>query len=901
MKITRTQLKELIKEEIEFVKIDLSSIPRMTEFPRAPRLKKLHPSPENIEEFEWNYKATVFNIKLALDAARQLIEKIDNYTNEHILKSESIKIEEVRYSSSSSRPGSGVMVELDKSLCPIERGYKTDMFDNPETAGLKSEILITLNRYFSHSGGPHKAAKKVEDNPVSKWAKIEDFNTVFTLMAHYNPMINGLTQRVDNVFLALNNLNHSIIPDNITRYYIEAIIEKVQGTNTTKMRETIIELDKIINVVGMLPSSEFYLRTVVGMLHKIFVTAQQIIDGNKKTMYAFLLYEFGQDRSDFEKIFTVDSIGSSTKKLISQGLESKFNYVLSNAWQLVDETMKTLREKARKQNIIVIDRGASDWHPRIPNKNSWMEYLNTNSIDEKQYGKTIESVAENFTLYTTTEERYLIAIAMKMIMTNHGQYFLGRDDDSPDTPPHPNGIYRWAARGGGSDNGAGDSQTKIIRIDLESDDLVINAFEDAFVKGLDMGSSPHDFEAVFKNTNPIKTFLNDVLQNYIPTYLHIKELSVLAERAALLKQLLQETDVIDGSAISDAFEGDYSGILRNGDTNIALAIKEYYDLLQTSSHTNIQNRYTPPNTGERIALEMLFSENELLQGNIGEQKKIFSLGITRQAIAGTNLSPRTLNVKITKKDKLYPLIEFEPHREKIDILMFPVINGYKFFSTKLDDISEISTGDSPRSTANYSDFDDFVKRGMKFLDFSNISFKSSERTVTPQTVANLTAEMTQSDIDRNEKKLISSAKSHVLGIYLRSFFGTEFKGIDLDELSVHRDDDDNNDVWYDKNSDENYNKLYSRSNREMSQRFKDIMLYTSTIFNNTKITNDVLYLHDIMYTYHILLDVDNDFKQIGDDEYNPTKVLENIEFEVTSFFTAQERDEIDEEIERGGI
>lgn len=887
-------------QESDFIKIDVSSLPRMTEFPRAPRKMTPYPSPKNIEEFEWNYSATVENIKSALDVARQLIEKIDNYTNEHILKSEAFEIEEIKYGHIPAHT-SGVMIELNKSMDPMGRGYKTIMFGDPSTAGLRSEIENSLDRYKNPQSGPAKAAKKVQDNPISKWVKIEDFNTVFTLMSHYNPSINGLTQSVDRAFQTLDNLDFETIPDNITRYYIEAIIEKVQATNSTKIRDTIRELDKIIDLAKSMHSAEFYISTIAKMLHRIFTTALVILNGNKKTMYAFLLYEFGQDRSDFEKIFTVDSIGSSTQKLISQGLKSKFNHTLRHG-AAFDEKMSTLRKQARKQNTIIIDRGASDWHPRVPKKNSWMEYLATNKIDKKQYDETIESVAEKFSSFKTTEERYLIAIAMKMIMTNHGQYFLGRDDDdSPNTSMHPNGIYRYASRAVGADNGLYDSQTNTIRIEIEPDTEVINAFSDAFVRGYDMGTSPYDFGAVFKNTNPIKTFLNDALQNYIPTYLHIKEIGILAERAALLKQLLEDTDAIDGTAISDAFEGDYSGILKNGDTNIALAIKEYYDLLQTSSHKNIQNRYTPPSREEKIALEVLFSENELLQGNIGEQKKIFSLGITREAIAGTNRAPKTLHVKITKKDKLNPGIEFKPHTEKIDMLMFPVINGYKFFSTKLDDASIISTGGRPTSVASYVDFDDFVKRGMKFLDFSNISFKSSERTVTPQSVADITAGMTVLGKERNEKKLISSAKSHVLGIYLRSFFGTEFKGIDLDDLDVHREGGSNDDAWYDKNTEENYNKLYVDSNAEMSQRFKDIMLYNSTIFNKTKITNDVLYLHDIMYTYHVIVDVDNDFEQIGDHEYNPTKVLENIEFEVTSFFTSEVRDEIDEEIERGGI
>jgi hypothetical protein len=881
----------------EAFKVDISGMPGLFDMPLVFSLERFpRAAPKNIDDFIFDYEVTRDNIKIALDNARLLREHINNYTNEHILESKSFSISNVDYGT--------VPVNLNLSNDPHKqptgsRGYKIELFQ--KDVGLVSQLKESLDRYKHVDSGPSFIKKFVDgypspmDDSQSEWNKIGDINTIFTLMAYHNAKISADLKKVDSIFQTIDGLNFNRIPDNITDYYIKAIIEKVQGRNTNRMSNTIRELDKIIDSLDGMRTAEGFLNRVTSLLFNIFDAASNILDGNKKTLYAFLLDEYGASKTMFERLFIDDEIGGGDVTAINERILSDYSSKLGGTSIVAGEEFKDLRKEAKKQNVMIHDRGAYDEH------RTWTDWLNTRKIDKAQYKDTIKSVSENFASFKTKEERYLIAVAMKIIFTSHGENYMGyenRESQSYDeTTLHAleseHGLFSKIVNTPEADNGVGDTATETIRIELTLNESLSTNFKDVYLRGVTQADGSLDVNNMYGSDDPVTGLVNKALKYFIPYYLHLRELNLIGQRVAMVKEMLESADEVDAEAINRSFEGDYSGILRNGDINIGLAVKQYYDLLQEETNPLIQNRFMPPSDIERIAIDTLFSETHLLEGFIGEQKKIFSIGLTRESI-GDDLAPKSIYVTITKKDKFYPNIEFEPYKIEIDILNFPVINGYSFHSTKIGSRTNLDTG-SISADSTFDSFKDFVRNGMHFLNFDEITEGASENTIQPETFDELLSGLSASGQQKKSKKLISAAKSFVLGIYLRALFGTEFKGLDLDDRF--------DDIWYDADAEDKYNKIYadSSSTSEMSQRFKDIMLYTSTIFNKTKITNDVLYLHDIMYTYHLMLDIDVDFPQIGDETYNPSKVLENIEFEIKSYFFSDIQNTIEEDIEEGDI
>ena len=840
----------------------------------------------NYDDLLENYSITTENIKIALDNVKSLRESIDSYSNEEILKTEEFVITEINWSGDATGKTNAIepIIKIDSSEDTLNKGFKTTLFE--DGMGLRSQLSEIVERYYNTDSAPNNINEIVSEYE-NDFTGPQSVTDIFTLLTYHNENINDTLNNVTDAINVIGGLNMELIPENITDFYLDTIVEKVSGTNTGKVSNTISELDKILTAIDNINKKNAgtsFLFRVTSRLHNVLLAASNILSGNKKALYSFLLDEFGDDKDMFEKLFTEDeAISSSVQKDITKKLTSKYENLLKNSSGFNNDSSsdydwESLRDFGTTQNTIILDRGASY------TKKDTTYYLDTDSTDEKQYKDVLTSISELFNKFTTSEERYLIAVIMRTMFTDaYGEKLMSWDQDivNISDSSRPYGIFTRSLEILEADEGLTYAATSVIKIQVISLPDIIDNFDTVFLKGknIPVTEDSNVQEEFFVRKNALDFFANECVKHFIPIQLHIKELNSVATRIEKLKELLQSVDEIDAASLSDTFDKDFSGLLRNGDINLALAVKEYYDILQESNNPLIQNRFSPINDQEKTALESLFSEQNLIQGNIDEQIKIFSLGLTRESI-GEIYAPKKISVVITKIDTLYPEIVFEPHKIDIDILNFPVLNSYNFNTTQTSSVTtlnEIGTAISSAST-KYTSFKDFVQNGMHFLNLDEITAGSAINSIEPKTFD----EIIESDDDATatEIKLLNAAKSYVLGIYIRSLIGTEFKGSDLDERY--------DDVWYDENAVENFEKIYDLPDpeTELSKRFKNIMLYNSTILNNQKIIDDVLSLHDIMYTYHAMLNITTDFAYNEEEypDYDPTKTLQNLEFEVSSSF-----------------
>ena len=853
----------------------------------------------NYDDLLENYSITTENIKIALDNVKSLRESIDSYSNEEILKTEEFVITEINWSGDATGKTNAIepIIKIDSSEDTLNKGFKTTLFE--DGMGLRSQLSEIVERYYNTDSAPNNINEIVTEYE-NDFTGLQSVTDIFTLLTYHNENINDTLNNVTDAINVIDGLNMELIPESISDFYLDTIVEKVSGTNTGKVSSTISELDKILTAIDNINKKNAgtsFLFRVTSRLHNVLLAASNILSSNENLLYGFLLEEFSDDKDMFEKLFTEDEVISSsaqkdiTKKLTSKWEDKFREYSKFDKDRTDDEKYADLRIKSSNQNTIVLDRGASY------TKKDTTYYLDTDSADEKQYKDTLSSIGELFDSFRTTEERQIVSVMMRIMLSSSNRKTLVVSNKGyAYTEPAKNSIYKADIYVREADEGVGKEATSVIEIELSPISELVDNFDTVFLDGkniqetfidgpgsINTGVKDEQIRSIqedfFGGENALDFFANDCVKHFIPIQLHIKELNSIATRIEKLKELLQTVDEIDAESLSVTFDKDFSGLLRNGDINIALAVKEYYDILQESNNPLIQNRFSPINDQEKTALESLFSEQNLIQGNIDEQIKIFSLGLTRESI-GEIYAPKKISVVITKIDTLYPEIVFEPHKIDIDILNFPVLNSYNFNTTQTSSVTtlnEIGTAISSAST-KYTSFKDFVQDGMHFLNLDEITAGSAINSIEPKTFDEIIA--SDDDATATEIKLLNAAKSYVLGIYIRSLIGTEFKGSDLDERY--------DDVWYDENAVENFEKIYDLPDpeTELSKRFKNIMLYNSTILNNQKIIDDVLSLHDIMYTYHAMLNITTDFAYNEEDypDYDPTKTLQNLEFEVSSSF-----------------
>lgn len=841
----------------------------------------------NYDDLLENYSITTENIKIALDDARSLRELVDSYSSEEILKTEEFTITEINWSGDATGKSSAIepIIKIDSSEDSLNKGFKTTLFE--DGMGLRSQLSEIVERYNNTNSAPNRISGLVTEYE-NNFTGLQSVTDIFTMLTYHNENINDTLNNVTDAINVIDGLNMELIPENITDFYLDIIIEKVSGTNTGKVSNTVAELDKILTAIDNINKENTGLTTsflfkVTNRLYNVLLAASNILSSNENLLYGFLLEEFGDDKDMFEKLFTEDeAISSSVQKDITEKLTSKYVNLLKESSGFYndnsnDHDYAKLRTAAKEQNTIILDRGASY------TKKDTIYYLDTDSADEKQYKDTLSSIEELFDRFKTTEERQIVAVMMRIMLSSSNRKTLVDLNYGYAYPEilAKNSIYHAAIYAREADEGAGKEATSVIEIKLFPVSELVDNFDTVFLKGKNIPDTEDSNvqEDFFGGENALDFFANDCVKYFIPIQLHIEELNSIATRIEKLKELLQSVDEIDAESLSGTFDKDFSGLLRNGNINLALAVKEYYDILQESNNPLIQNRFSPINDQEKTALESLFSEQNLIQGNIDEQIKIFSLGLTRESI-GEIYAPKKISVVITKIDTLYPEIVFEPHKIDIDILNFPVLNSYNFNTTQTSSVTtlnQIGTAISSAST-KYTSFKDFVQNGMHFLNLDEITAGSAINSIEPKTFDEIIA--SDDDATATEIKLLNAAKSYVLGIYIRSLIGTEFKGSDLDERY--------DDVWYDENAVENFEKIYDLPDpeTELSKRFKNIMLYNSTILNNQKIIDDVLSLHDIMYTYHAMLNITTDFAYNEEEypDYDPTKTLQNLEFEVSSSF-----------------
>ena len=633
-------------------------------------------NPKNMDDFEFNYARQRGKIKTAIDTARLIREQINTYTRENILAPAKFSLPEIGWGNRTEQTRQAPNFKFDTSLDPRSKRYELSIFQEGE--GFLKQIRNSVSEYGHGDGAANKINEIVEGYKKSDgWHNLGQTTVLFTLMMFYDNSFNLLMNNINDAYSVLNNLDEDLIPDQITDFYLSAILEKIQSEDTTKIQRTINELEKIVaandkvqdqgRAVGGIRSELLFSRWLETGLWGVLGTVNTVLQGDRKTLYAFLLDEFADDQAMFERIFLSDTLSDTTRKMITLKLTDKHLKSYYKTYVGSGDSFEHWRNEGGKANTIILDCGASDYHPEtFSKKDSWTEYLNTDKKDEKQYNEAIESVSENLSIFSTEEERYLIAVLMKVFFTPHGDpWLISPDREDLDTgevneggseqgfnyTQNQRGLYNVEFNGKEADNGAGDTGEVVVEIILEPRESVYKDFDEVYISGHtnDSYAVENHVRDTFGRDEPLNEFVSAACRYLLPLHLNIQELQELSNRASLLINMLSNLDAVDALAITNVLPGtDFSGILSNGSINIGLALKEYYDICQPSNIPIIQNRYKPINFKERIALNSLFCESELLENLIDEQLKIFSLGISRDAI-GTDLAPETIYIEITKK------------------------------------------------------------------------------------------------------------------------------------------------------------------------------------------------------------------------------------------------------------
>jgi len=861
-----------------------------------------------LDDFKENYEITKDNIRTVLEDARLLREQINKYTNEEILKEETFFIESINYNTM-ARDYLGSPSEI--------KIFNTD----GNNKNLKEHLLTTISSLSDHAQGMVDSAANFTNNNNENLKNIvENVSDVFVLKTVYgtetSQTINGLLEA--NELITSEDEQH--LPDNITEFVLTSIIEKLEGINTDKISNTISVLEKIIDFSDDKSSSDtanFYKQQIEESMSSLLTGVNTLMTSDNIALFSFMLDRSLYKQEVFDGLFSSGDITKSTAdelKDFSTELEEQYEKYRDGGTK---KKWSSLESMAKQHNRIVLEYNASDKHAF-----SDTEYLRTNKINQQEYLDVINEFKSSLPSNISDLEYNIYIYALVQLLTDRGPDIITYDPEAirlNNATKHvaknygayglwdtynDDGAFKYRA-----DQGVGDSPTDVIEIQIDSVDGLADEFSKVFVNGEEKTQEQTDpdednyFISIFKHSSPLDHYLNDAVSGVFPIYLAMKALAELSNRCKLLRDFLAEIDNVDAESIGKAFGGDFIGILNNGDINIALSVKEYYDLLQPVDYPLILKRFQPLSSKEEVALNALFKEEELLQDNIDEQIKIFSLGLTRESI-GTVYAPKHITVKIEKQDTLYPDITFEPYIFDIDILNFPVFNGYSFFSTKIieEELSETLLDTGKISQTSFNSFKEFVKNGMHFLNFDDINESTSEKTIEPMTFDEIiNSSFNEDQREDTEIKLLNAAKSKVLGIYLKSLLGTEFKGNDFGHSLTNTDDDET--TWYDENALENIKKITTLhdSETEIGKRYKDIMLFNSTILNNKKTVSDVVGLHDILYTYHIMVNVDEDFpiKNNPYINYKTSKALRQYKFDVTSSFVSSIQSTIEEDVYAG--
>jgi hypothetical protein len=210
---------------------------------------------------------------------------------------------------------------------------------------------------------------------------------------------------------------------------------------------------------------------------------------------------------------------------------------------------------------------------------------------------------------------------------------------------------------------------------------------------------------------------------------------------------------------------------------------------------------------------------------------------------------------ITKKDKIDINKKYEPVVVLLDLAMFP---SFKFSLTRTS-----------------QSFNEYVEDNIKFKKYNNTYL---EQTMSFTEAKQFTKSRTfLSNADVNNMLKIS-VKSLILEKYLKYLVGFNFDYLDVID----------NNQTVDEGSEETFNKILEENelteSDETVSRLKKLLFEKSTLFNNKKVEYETLAQNEIVKTFHIILDVKNDFTPVRlgvmTNDYDKHRSLNNYEFEV---------------------
>ena len=202
----------------------------------------------NYDDLLENYSITTENIKIALDDARSLRELVDSYSSEEILKTEEFTITEINWSGDATGKSSAIepIIKIDSSEDSLNKGFKTTLFE--DGMGLRSQLSEIVERYNNTNSAPNRISGLVTEYE-NNFTGLQSVTDIFTMLTYHNENINDTLNNVTDAINVIDGLNMELIPENITDFYLDIIIEKVSGTNTGKVSNTVAELDKILTAI----------------------------------------------------------------------------------------------------------------------------------------------------------------------------------------------------------------------------------------------------------------------------------------------------------------------------------------------------------------------------------------------------------------------------------------------------------------------------------------------------------------------------------------------------------------------------------------------------------------------------------------------------------------------------
>jgi hypothetical protein len=445
-------------------------------------------------------------------------------------------------------------------------------------------------------------------------------------------------------------------------------------------------------------------------------------------------------------------------------------------------------------------------------------------------------------------------------------------------------------RGYEADEGWGDSATDVPALKIIIDDAAESMFNRIFVDG----TSPVGDNARKKYCKPIDP-LYEVFRNLLPNQIdglnHVIAQVEIGKRLKIVRESINEFQAIEDISWQDAEITNYENLLASSGLFMSHAFRKYYDLIQPTGKTCINNKYEPITDQEKKAMNLLFSESKYLEHATSEFTKIITIAIDKNDIAGQ----RYVEVSLTKTNKLNPFAAYEPKKIIIDTYLHPVFNGYVMHDTAINDKNEQSNDyiDSGEFVADaYTDFNSLVVNGMKFIDYhgmlenmSSIVPKSYEETMSSVHSPALIPGTTRYNM--HEKLLRDAVEDKILSKYLFSLLSFSF---DTETLSSEFID-------HDADASRKIDALIFHHNDfdvlEYNNRAKATLLENSSYFNNKRIIKDILGENkNIGLTFNVVVDLIKDFpidESIGDGGFGArvghTRTLhdiENIEIKATA-------------------